>query len=153
MSWLPDIFTDSTNQQTDAEAQANLAKLQGQYKAQLDKRLANGEVSQQFYNEQSGLLQETLQDPSDAGWTEFNATVVQEAKDLPATVQNAITDTATWVGSTVGKTTSGLGGGLFGGLVSNFKFVIGVIVIGFLSWLLWKPLLKPLLDKILIIPV
>lgn len=154
MSWLPDIFSDtSANQQTDAEAQANLARLQAQYKAQLDSRLAKGEVSQKFYNDQTGLLQETLADPSDAGWTEFNATVVEEAKNLPSTVQNAITDTATWVGTTVGKTTAGIGGGLFGGLFSNAKFVIGSIVISVLLVVLWKPLLKPLLNKIIFIPV
>lgn len=153
MSWLPDLFSDTTDAQSFGDAQANYSKLQVTYAAQLQKRLNNGEISQAFFEAQMASLRDTLIDPSGEAWAAFNAEVALQVKNLPATVQNAVTDTANWVGTTVGKTVSGVGGGLFGGLVSNTKFVIGSIIGVIVLVLIWKPVVKPLLNKILFIPI
>lgn len=59
--------------------QANYVRLQGIYVAQLQQRLANNQITQQFYNDQLEITRDNMPDSSDHFWTTFLSTVAVNA--------------------------------------------------------------------------
>lgn len=154
MGLLSDIFDSKPNQQTSDEAKANYAREQALYQAALDRRMAAGTISPQTYQQQTDALRDTLDDPTDAGYAEFKTAVNEEVSSASTYVKEVPGKVAGYAGELVGKTVSGAGGGLFKGLFGNSAWFTGstVLIIVVLVFL-WKPLLKPILGKIKIIPV
>lgn len=124
------------------QQQKDFIKLQFKYALTLKQKLATGEITQDYYNNNLWLTTETLDAPYAGWWDEFKTAIDSEdldwlAKQTGETVDsltkymgNALTAVGQKVGSVIGTVVSSSTTGLVSGFFTSLNFFGWVVVAG-----------------------
>lgn len=126
--------------ETFSQAQSNYTRQQVTLAATLQRRLKDGTMSQDVYDQQITSLRNSLDDPSDAAWTDFNAAVQSEIVATGTFIADIPGKVAGGIGSTIGDTFKSFFSGIFGSL----GIVGWIVLIGFFAIIVWAFVKGPL---------
>ena len=133
------------------QQQKDFIKLQFKYALLLKQKLANGEITQDYYSSHIWLTTQTLTAPYSGWWTEFKAAIDSEDLNwLSSQVGEDVASLTKYMGKAIGTvaasvisgTTEGLATGFFGGL--NIYGYLAIAGLGVAAWYGWK---KGLIQK------
>lgn len=135
-----------------SQQQKDFIKLQFKYGLLLKKRLAEGTISQAYYDANFWLTTQTLDSPYNGWWDEFKSAIDSEdlnwlAKQVGETVDalttymgDALRATTAAVGKAVGTVISSTAGGLANGFLGSLDLAGWAVVaaVGFAIYYGWK---------------
>lgn len=136
-----------------SEQQRNFIKLQFKYGVKLKRKLAAGEITQDYYDKNIWLASQSLENPYTGFWQEFKAAIESEDLQwLSRQVGESVGDLSEWIGTTAGNIAGEIIGGVSGGVARGLAGGLGVagwVTVGLLGLGVWYAFKKGYAQKVI----